>query len=288
MSAAGKSAAGMSAAAGGRRGRATDVGLALWFALAVLFLFAPIAVSILYSFNAGVVGKQTAQFTGWTLDWYPAAWNDLALRRSVHTSLHVAFWAALIALLMGTSLGYALVRHPSARIRAWLSGFTYLLLIVPEVVIGVSLLLFYSVTGVPLGAATLIAGITPAAIAVTALIVRARALTLDPRLEEAAADLGSTRSKTFWFIILPQLLPAILAAALMSYAFCFDNLVVAAFLTTPTVNTLPVYLYGSLQYGASPSVYVAATVIFLFTVTLLGLAALCFQLSEKPRRISAG
>lgn len=268
--------------------RATDAGLALWFVLAVLFLFAPIAVSILYSFNAGIVGKQTAQFTGWTLDWYPAAWNDLALRRSVQTSLYVAFWAALIALAMGTSLGYALVRHPSARVRWWLSGLTYILLIVPEVVIGVSLLLFYAVTGVPLGAATLIAGITPAAIAVTALIVRARALTLDPRLEEAAADLGSTRLKTLWFIILPQLLPAILAGGLMSYAFCFDNLVVAAFLTTPTVNTLPVYLYGSLQYGPAPSVYAAATVVFLFTVTLLGLAALCFQLSRKPGRAGSG
>ncbi|BCP54785.1 spermidine/putrescine ABC transporter permease [Kaistia sp. 32K] len=269
------------------RRRATDAGLSVWFVLAILFLFAPIAVSILYSFNLGVVGKQTSHFTGWTLEWYPAAWNDLALRRSVQTSLYVAFWAALIALAMGASLGYALVRHPSPRVRRWLSGLTYILLIVPEVVIGVSLLLFYAVTGVPLGAATLIAGITPAAIAVTALIVRARALTLDPRLEEAAADLGSTRLKTLWFIVLPQLLPAILAGGLMSYAFCFDNLVVAAFLTTPAVNTLPVYLYGSLQYGPAPSVYAAATVVFLFTVTLLGLAALCFRLSRKPGRTGA-
>jgi len=267
-----------------RSSRLTDAGLTLWFGLAILFLFAPLAVSMIYSFNLGVVGKQTSSFTGWTFEWYPAAWNDLALRRSVQTSLYVAFWAALIALGMGASLGYALVRHPSARVRRWLSGLTYILLIVPEVVIGVSLLLFYAVTGIPLGAATLIAGITPAAIAVTALIVRARALTLDPKLEEAAADLGSTRLKTLWFIVLPQLLPAILAGGLMSYAFCFDNLVVAAFLTTPTVNTLPVYLYGSLQYGPAPSVYAAATVVFLFTVTLLGLAALCFRLSRKSGR----
>jgi ABC-type spermidine/putrescine transport system permease subunit II len=272
----------------GRQKRLTDAGLTLWFALAILFLFAPLAISMIYSFNVGVVGKQTSNFTGWTLEWYPAAWNDLALRRSVQTSLYVAFWAALIALGMGASLGYALVRHPSARVRKWLSGLTYVLLIVPEVVIGVSLLLFYAVTGIPLGAATLIAGITPAAIAVTALIVRARALTLDPKLEEAAADLGSTRLKTLWFIVRPQLLPAILAGGLMSYAFCFDNLVVAAFLTTPTVNTLPVYLYGSLQYGPAPSVYAAATVVFLFTVTLLGLAALCFQLSRKSGRVRLG
>lgn len=256
-------------------------GLALWYALAVIFLFAPIIISIVYSFNLGVVGKQTSTLTGWSTQWYPAAWNDLALRRSVQTSLYVSFWAALISVALGASLGFSLVRHPSAGVRRALSLLTYILLIVPEVVIGTSLLLFYAVTRVPLGAATLIAGITPAAIAVTALIVRARALTLDPALEEAAADLGSSRLKTLWFIVLPQLLPAIAAGALMSYVFSFDNLVVSAFLTTPSVNTLPVYLYGSLQYGPAPTVYAAASVVFVFTLLILVLVALLYRLARR-------
>jgi ABC-type spermidine/putrescine transport system permease subunit II len=263
--------------------RLTNSGLTFWYGLAVIFLFAPIVISIVYSFNLGVVGKQTSILTGWTGQWYPAAWDDLALRRSVQTSLYVAFWAALISLIMGAALGFALVRHPSPTVRRGLSLLTYILLIVPEVVIGTSLLLFYAVTKIPLGATTLIAGITPAAIAVTALIVRARVLTLDPSLEEAAADLGSSRLKTLWFIILPQVLPAIAAGGLMSYAFSFDNLVVSAFLTTPSVNTLPVYLYGSLQYGPAPTVYAAATVVFLFTVTLLALAALSYRFARSPQ-----
>lgn len=261
--------------------RTTNAALALWYVAAVLFLFAPILAAIIYSFNLGVVNKQTATITGWTLKWFPAAWNDLSLRRSVEASLVVAFWSALISILVGSALGYAIVRHPSARIRAGLAGLTYVLLIVPESVIGISLLLFYAVTRIPLSTATLVAGITPMVIAVVALIVRARVLTLDRRVEEAAADLGSTRVKTLWFIVLPQLAPAIAAGGIMAYTFSFDNLVVSAFLTTPQINTLPVYLYGSLQYGPSPAVYAAASVVFLFTIAMLGVAALIFRWTSR-------
>ena len=151
----------------------------------------------------------------------------------------------------------------------------------PETVTGVSLLLFYAATGVPLSLATLVAGITPLVISVTALIVRAGVLTLDRRLEEAAADLGSNRWQTLWFVVLPHLAPAVAAGALMSYVFSFDNLVVSTFLTTASVNTLPVYLYGSLQYGPSPAVYAAATAVFAFTIVLLALAGLLYRLVRR-------
>ena len=261
--------------------RLGGVALGVWFAIVVAFLFAPIVSSIIYSFNLGSLGKQTTLFTGWTVNWYGAAWNDPSLRRAVITSLVAAFWAALIAVAVGSALGFALVRHPSPAVRRWLSGLTYILLIVPETVTGVSLLLFYAVTGLPLGLATLVAGITPLAISVTALIVRAGVLTLDRRLEAAAADLGANRWQTLWFIVLPHLAPAIAAGALMSYVFSFDNLVVSTFLTTASVNTLPVYLYGSLQYGPSPAVYAAATAVFAFTIVLIGLAGLLFRLARR-------
>jgi len=257
--------------------------LALWYALVVAFLFAPILTSVIYSFNLGALNKQTSLFTGFTVDWYGAAWNNLQIRRAVWASVVAAFWAALFAVLIGTALGFALVRHPNPNVRRLLAGLTYILLIVPETVIGVSLLLFYAVTAVPLSLATLIAGITPLAISVTALIVRAGVLTLDRRLEEAGADLGANRWQVLWYIVLPHLAPAVTAGALMSYVFSFDNLVVSTFLTTPSVNTLPVYLYGSLQYGPSPAVYAAATAVFAFTLLLVGLAGLFFRLIGKRR-----
>jgi ABC-type spermidine/putrescine transport system permease subunit II len=261
---------------------ATDAALILWYLAVVVFLFMPIIAAVIYSFNLGVVNKQIATLTGWTLQWYPAAWNDLSLRRSVQASLVVALWSALLSIVIGSALGYVIVRHPSDRVRRFLAALTYILLIVPESVIGVSLLLFYAVTRIPLGTATLVAGITPIAIAVVALVVRARVLTLDRRVEEAAADLGSSRLKTLWFIILPQVAPAIAAGGLMAYTFSFDNLVVSSFLTTPQITTLPVYLYGSLQYGPSPAVYAAASVVFIFTMLMLGIAAMLYRLARRP------
>ncbi len=266
----------MSAPAGIAR-RSGSIALGVWYGLVVLFLFAPIVTSVIYSFNLGSLGKQTSTFTGWTLDWFAAAWNNVSLRRAVQTSLVASFWSALIAVIIGTSLGFALVRHPNPTVRRFLSGLTYVLLIVPETVMGVSLLLFYAVTGLRLGLATLVAGITPLAIAVTALIVRAGVLTLDRRLEDAAADLGANRWKALWFVVLPHLAPAVLAGALMSYVFSFDNLVVSTFLTTASISTLPVYLYGSLQYGPSPAVYAAATSVFVFTLLLVGVAGLLYR-----------
>lgn len=273
------------AAAADWRRRLPEGALLLWYCLAVLFLFAPIATALVYAFNTGVVNKQTATWTGWTWQWFPAAWNDLSLRRSVQASFIVAFWTAIVSVVVGAALGYAIVRHPSRAVRRILAGLTYVLLIVPESVIGVSLLLFYAVTRIPLSTATLVAGITPLTIAVVALIMRARVLTLDRRIEEAAADLGSSRLTTIRLIILPQVAPAVLAGAVMAYTFAFDNLVVSAFLTTPQVNTLPVYLYGSLQYGPSPAVYAAAAAVFVFTLAMLGLAGLIYRSS---RRLPAG
>lgn len=269
------------------RPRASVWALGLWYAIAVIFLVAPILAALVYSLNLGVVNKQTATITGWTLQWYGAAWNDLSLRRAVETSLVVAFWAALLSTLIGTALGYAIVRHPAAPVRRLLTGLTYILLIVPESVVGVSLLLFYAVTRIPLSIATLVAGITPTTIAVVALIVRARVLSLDRRVEEAAADLGSTRTKTLWFIILPQIAPAIAAGSVMAYTFSFDNLVISAFLTTPQLNTLPVYLYGSLQYGPAPTVYAAASVVFFATLLLLGLAAVLHGYARRFSKASS-
>ena len=263
--------------------RLRDGALGVWYGLVVLFLFAPIVTSIIYAFNVGTLGKQTALFTGGTFGWFGAAWANVSLRTSIQTSLVASFWSALLSVIIGSALGYAIVRHPGPRVRLLLTGLTYVLLIVPETVTGVSLLLFYAVTGVPLSLVTLVLGITPLAISVTALIVRAGVVTLDRRLDEAAADLGANRWQGLWFVSLPQLAPAVLAAALMSYVFSFDNLVVSSFLTTAQVNTLPVYLYGTLQYGPSPAVYAAAVAVFAFTMLILAIAALLYRATLRGR-----
>lgn len=256
-----------------------------WFGIAVLFLFTPIVTAVVYSFNVGVGGKQTSAFTGWTTAWYAAAAADQSLGSAVRTSLVTALWAAVLAVVIGSALGYALVRHPSGRVRRLLGALTVVLLIVPETVIGVSLLVFYTQLKVPLSLLTLIAGHTPITISVVAFLVRARLLTLDPHLEEAAADLGANRWKRIAYVVVPQMLPSLGAAALLAYTFSFDDVVVSNFLSTATISTLPVYLYGTLQYGASPAVYAAAVVLFAATVLALAVAAVLLRgvLRRRPR-----
>jgi ABC-type spermidine/putrescine transport system permease subunit II len=260
-----------------------SVALWAWSALGLVFLFTPIVTAIVYSFNAGVGGRQSAAFTGWSTAGYSAAFADGSLRTATEVSLVVAFWSALLSLVLGSALGFGLVRHPSRAVRRVLAGFTYVLLIVPETVIGVSLLLMYTETHIPLSGVTLIAGHTPLSISVVAFVVRARLLTLDPHLEEAAADLGAGRWKSLRLVVIPQLLPAVAAGALLAYTFSFDNVVISNFLSTAQVSTLPVYLYGSLQYGPTAAVYAAAVVIFVFTVVVLTAAAVLLRAVLRAR-----
>lgn len=268
----------------GRAARlATAVALWVWYGLAAVFLFAPIATAIAYSFNEGVAGKQTSAFTGFSWSWYAQAFTDPTVRQATETSLRVAFWAAVIAVVIGTILGFELVRNPSRVVRRLLAGLTYILLIVPETVLGVSLLLFYTQTRIPLSEFTLVAALTPPSISVVAFVVRARMLTLDPSVEDAAADLGASRLATLRLIVLPQLVPAIGAAALIAYTFAFDNVVIANFLSTPVVNVLTVYLYGTLQYGATPAVYATTTIVFLATIVVLAVAATLLRTTLRLR-----
>lgn len=263
---------------------ATGVALWAWFVVVGVFLFAPIVTAIVYSFNDGVAGKQTSAFTGFSWDWYPQVFSDPTIGQATETSLVVAFWTAVIAVVIGTVLGFELARNPNRVVRRLLAALTYILLIVPDTVLGVSLLLFYTETHIPLSEFTLIAALTPPSISVVAFVIRARMLTLDAAHEDAASDLGASRFGTLRLVVLPQLLPAVGAAALIAYTFAFDNVVIANFLSTPTVNVLTVYLYGTLQYGPTPAVYAAATLIFAATIVVLALAALLLIASLRRRR----
>jgi ABC-type spermidine/putrescine transport system permease subunit II len=264
-----------------RRVDPTDAGLALWTGCVFIFLFAPIVTAVLYSFNRGVLGKQTATFTGFTTHWYPDAWHNSDLRHTVGVSFRVALATAVIAAVIGTMAGLTLARHRGRILTLSLEAMIYLLLIVPEIVLGVSLLLYYAKLGVSLGYWPLVAGHSPFTIAVVALIVRARALTLDRAAEESAADLGAGAFRTFWDVVRPQLQPAILAGALLAFTFSFDDLVISVFLTTPTVNTLPVYLFGSVRFGVTPDVYAIATMMLGFTLLVLGVGGVLYRLYAR-------
>jgi ABC-type spermidine/putrescine transport system permease subunit II len=237
----------------------------------LVFLLAPIFTVVLFAFNDGELGKQTATFTGFTTKWFSAAWNTTSLRSGLWTSLKVALPLALISTILGTAAGIAVVRHPWKPVRRVLEALMYYLLVVPEIVLGVSLLIFYTRSHFSLGYAALIAGHSPFPIAVVSLIVRSRVVALDGSLEDAAADLGARSWVRLRDIILPQLMPAVIAGLIMSFTFSFDDLIISELLSTPTVSTLPVYIYGSAARNeVAPTIYAIATL--MLAVTLIGFA----------------
>lgn len=268
-----------------RKGRWWDWGLLAWVGAVLLFLLAPIVTAVVYSFNEGSLGRQTSTFTHFTTQWYGIAWSDSTLRHSVSVSLRAAVVVALLSVVLGTITGLTLARHPSRLLRGTLQVLVYLLLIVPEVVLAVSLLLWYTKTHVALGLATLIAGHTPYALSIVALIVRSRVVAFDPGLEESAGDLGARSWQVTRDVWLPQLRPALIAGLMLAFTLSFDDLVISDFLATPTVTTLPVYLFGTVHTGTTPEVYAAASMMLGFTLTVLGLTAIVYR--RQSRRIGS-
>jgi ABC-type spermidine/putrescine transport system permease subunit II len=249
--------------------------------LVFLFLLAPIATTVLFAFNKGELGKQTARFTGFTTQWFTAAWQDPTLTHSLVVSFKVAVAVAVISVVLGTATGLAVVRHPWRPMRMGLEMTVYYLLVVPEIVLGLSLLIFFSRTHVQLGLLPLIAGHSPFPIAVVTIIIRSRVVALDRAQEDASADLGAPSWATLRDVILPQLRPAMIAGLLMSFAFSFDDLVISQFLTTPTVTTLPVYMFGAAHAGVTPSIYAIATIMLAITLLTLACVGVVYWLFSR-------
>lgn len=260
-----------------RRLRWGDVALGGITAATIAFMFAPIVVTVVFSFNRGSSGRQTIHITGWTTHWFVEAWNNIPAKTALETSLEVAACAAVIAACLGTATGFALARSRSRWVASVLEGLVYLLLIVPEIVLAVSLFLLYTKSGVTLGLKPLIAAHTVFPTAVVAVIVRSRVVALDRSLDDAAADLGAGELRTFADIQLPLVLPAVLAGMVLAFMFSFDCLVLSVFLTTPTVNTLPVYLFSTVHSGVRPDVYAIATMMLAFTISIVVFAGLLYR-----------
>lgn len=252
----------------------------LWLATICVFIFllAPIITVVVFAFNDGELGKQTSSFTGFTTRWFSAAWNDPTIRHSLLVSLKVAVPTAFISVIIGTAAGLAVVRHPWKPVRFTLEALMYYLLVVPEIVLGISLLVYFTRTNYSLGYFTLIAGHSTFPIAVVALIVRSRVVALDPTIEDAAADLGARTWRSLLDVVLPQLAPAMITGLIMAFTFSFDDLIVSEMLATPTVSTLPVYIFGETHAGITPNVYAIATVMLAVTLTGFALVGLVYKI----------
>jgi spermidine/putrescine transport system permease protein len=234
----------------------------------VLFLYLPIAVLIVYSFNAA---KLAMTWQGFSLQWYAALARDHALMAACRNSILIAVASTSVATLLGVSAAIGLERLPR-RLRTWLGGAFLLPLVMPEIMMGVSLLLFFVLVKVPLGLLTVTIGHAVFNLPVVLLIVRSRLRKLDPQLEEAARDLGATPWQAFRLVTLPLLRPAIIGAALLAFTVSLDDFVVTFFTAGPGATTLPLKVYSMIRTGISPEINALSAILVVVSMTLVGLS----------------
>jgi spermidine/putrescine transport system permease protein len=241
-----------------------------WTALVFLFLYLPVALLVIFSFNDSRMG---IQWTGFSTRWYAELFCNSVLWHAAKNSVIVGVSATLLAVIIGTSAAWLLHRYkfPARR----LIGLLILIpMVVPEVLMGTSLLVLFVNAGVPLGYATLIIAHTTFCFPFVLVGVQARLQGLDPALEEAALDLGATPWQAFRLVIVPYLLPAIIAGALMAFTLSFDEYIVTLFTTGAESQTLPLKVYGMVKRGGSPelnalsTLFIAATILVVLAIQL--------------------
>ena len=236
--------------------------------LTYALLYAPIAVTVLFSFNAPR-GRFNLQWQGFTLDNWRHPLRDAALSQAFLTSLGLALAAALLATLLGGLMALALSRH-RLRGRGWIELLLVLPLTNPEIVLGVALLNLFVASGLERGPLTLLLSHSLFCLSYAALTLKARLAGFAWQLEQAALDLGARPLAAFRRVTLPLLAPGLLAAALLSFALSFDDYVVSLF-SAGEVVTLPLYIAGAFQREISPQIQVLSSLVLLVSAALLAL-----------------
>jgi spermidine/putrescine transport system permease protein len=239
--------------------------------LVFAFLFAPIIVLVVFSFNQA---KSGTDFTGFSTKWYEGLVHDANALKAFRNTLKVAISATFFATIIGTLAAFALTRF-RFRGRAGYSTLVFISLVVPEVVMGISLLVFYvNIAHMRLGLTTVILSHITFCIAFVVIVVKARLASFDNRLVEAAADLGATPVQTFLRIVLPLAAPGIAAGAMLAFTISLDDVVITFFTSGPGSTTLPLFIFGQLKVGVSPKINALSSIVLLLSLVLLAIGGI--------------
>ncbi|RQP11787.1 MAG: ABC transporter permease [Microbacteriaceae bacterium] len=254
--------------------------LPVWAVVVFVFLFAPIIVIVVYSFNTG---RLLASFDEFGFDSFLALFRKPVLMDAVLVSLRTGAIAAVLATLLGTLAGIALARRPG-KWTAWFVGLLILVSVTPEIVDAISLLPWLVFLGQDLGLSIfndgtvrLVIGHSLFSVAVVSYIVRARLVGLPANLEEASADLYAPPLRTFRKITLPLAMPAVLAGLLLSFTFSLDNTIVSSFVQVSGATPWPVYVLSALRGGLRPEIAAVSTIMLVLTLVALGVVALVLR-----------
>jgi putrescine transport system permease protein len=232
------------------------------------FLYLPIVLLVVYSFNAS---RLVTVWGGFSTQWYAALFRNEALMSAAWVTLRVGFVSATVATLLGTLAALALVRYGRFRGRTLFTGMVYAPMVMPEVITGLSLLLFFVAVGLDRGFWTIVLAHVTFTMCFVAVVVQSRLVTFDRALEEAAMDLGATPLRTFFLVTLPLIAPAIVAGFLLAFTLSIDDLVIASFTAGPGATTLPMRIYSQVRLGVTPEINAASTI--LIALVTIGVTA---------------
>jgi putrescine transport system permease protein len=232
--------------------------------LGLAFLYAPIVILVIYSFNAS---RLVTVWGGFSTRWYTALFADAQMLDAIWVTLRVGALSATLATVVGAFAAVALVRAGRFRGRTILAGGIYATLVMPEVILGLSLLLLFVSVGLPRGFWTVTLSHATLTLAYATVVIQARLSTFDRHLEEAAQDLGCPPWKAFLVVTLPMIGPAVGAAWMLAFTLSLDDLVIASFASGPGATTLPMRLYSQVRLGVDPKINAVSTLLIGLVAT---------------------
>ena len=239
------------------------------YAMAILaFLYLPLLILALYSFNESRIN---AVWSGFTLDWYLSLFKNRRVLEALTNSLIVAFASTIVSTVLGTTAAIALNKY-QYKYKSVINGLLYLPILIPEIVMGLSLLVLFSQAHIPLGKTSLILAHITFCVSFVVITVNARLEGMRPELEQAAMDLYATPFQTFRYVTLPLAMPGIVAGALMAFTLSIDDFIISFFVAGPNSTTLPLYIYAMVKRGISPEINALSTLLMLATIVLVVLA----------------
>ena len=256
-----------------------------WLGLVYLFLYVPLFFLIVFSFNST---RQDGLFTGFSLRWYQALLDDARLVEGFFLSLRVALLTATLSIILGSFAAFVLVRYRRFSGRTLFYGLVNAPLVMPEVIIGMSLLLLMVAVqraiGWPdRGFITIVLGHTLLGMAYATVVIQSRLVEMDRSIEEAAMDLGCRPVEVFFLVTLPNIAPALVSGWLLTFTLSFDDVVISEFLSGPGVTTLPQVIFSYARRGVNPSIYAAASL--LIAAISVGIVAYSIAMLRRQKRL---
>jgi putrescine transport system permease protein len=249
--------------------------------LGFLFLYIPILLLIIFSFNAS---KLVTVWGGFSTHWYVQMWQNQGLMDAAWITIRVALLSATLATVLGTLAALAIVRFVRFPGRMLFSGMIYAPIVMPEVITGLSMLLLFVAVNIDRGFWTVTIAHTTFTMCYVAIVVQSRLITFDRSLEEAALDLGCPPVKTFFKITLPLIFPAVIAGWMLAFTLSLDDLVIANFNTGPGATTLPIKIYSQVRLGVTPEINAACTILIAFVTVGVIIASIMTKRSEVQRQ----